>query len=211
MRSTLGSFYARRGQVAEAEAEDKEALRLSGQYAPAAINLADLYRQLKCFRPIGVEVLRGEEATFGGDRGRRDGDAERVLRTAVVASAGDAGLHHALGLTLIRQGRRGAALDELRKAAELAPDQVRYVYVYAVALHSAGRADDAISVLKETLARHPDDPDTLRALIAFNRDAGDAAAALNYAERLARITPNDRDLAGLLKTLRRAAKKPDGP
>ncbi|MGZ9112521.1 MAG: tetratricopeptide repeat protein, partial [Rhodoplanes sp.] len=112
-RSTLGSFFARRGQVAEAEADYKEALRLSRQFAPAAINLADLYRQLK-----------------------RDGDAETVLRAAIAGSAGDAGLHHALGLTLVRLERRGAALDELRKAAELAPDDGRYAYVHAVALHS---------------------------------------------------------------------------
>lgn len=51
----------------------------------------------------------------------------------------------------------------------------------------------------------------MRALIGFNRDAGNAAAALAYAERLARITPNDRDLAGLIEALRHAAKKTDGP
>jgi predicted CXXCH cytochrome family protein len=187
-RSTLGSFYARRGQISDAEAEYKSALRLSGQYAPAAINLADLYRQLK-----------------------RDGDAESVLRAAVASSPGDAGLHHALGLTLVRLGRRNDAVDELRKAAELAPDQARYAYVYAVGLHSGGRAGEAISVLKESLSRHPDDRDTLRALIGFNRDAGNAAAALDYAERFARISPHDRDLAGLIETLRRAANKPEGP
>ncbi|HEX5865053.1 MAG TPA: tetratricopeptide repeat protein [Casimicrobiaceae bacterium] len=187
-RSTLGSFFARRGQVAEAEAEYKEALRLSGQFAPAAINLADLYRQIK-----------------------RDGDAETVLRAAIAVSPSDPGLHHALGLALVRRGRHAEALDELRKAAEFAPDDGRYAYVHAVALHSAGRADDAISVLKENLTRHPDEPDTLRALIAFNRDRGDVAAALDYAERLARITPNERDLAGLIEALRRAAKKSDGP
>ena len=187
-RSALGSFYARRGQISDAEAEYKSALRLSGQYAPAAINLADLYRQLK-----------------------RDDDGESVLRAAVAASVGDAGLHHALGLTLIRLGRRADALDELRKAAELAPGQARYAYVYAVGLHSTGRAGDALTVLGESLTRHPDDRDTLRALIGFNRDAGNAAAALAYAEWLARITPNDRDLAGLIEALRHAAKKPDGP
>ena len=49
------------------------------------------------------------------------------------------------------------------------------------------------------------------ALISFNRDAGDAAAALRYAERLATIVPGNRDLAALIETLRQAAKKPDGP
>jgi hypothetical protein len=45
-------------------------------------------------------------------------------------------------------------------------------------LHSAGRAGDAMVVLKENLARHPIDRDTLLALVTFNRDAGDIASAL---------------------------------
>ena len=91
----------------------------------------------------------------------------------------------------------------MRRAAELEPDRARYAYVYAVALHSAGRGDEAMRVLKEGLARHPDDRDTLLALVSFSRDAGDIAAALEYAERLARITPGDRDLTALIENLRR--------
>src|SRR5262249_20675835 len=45
-RAALANFYARRGLPADAEPEYKAALHLSAQYAPAAINLADLYRQL---------------------------------------------------------------------------------------------------------------------------------------------------------------------
>ena len=115
-RSTLGNFYARRRLTADAEGEYKAALRLSPQYAPAAINLADLYRQLG-----------------------RDGDGESVLRTAITSSGQDAGLHHALGLTLTRQKRADDALSEFRTATELEPDRSRYAYVYAVALHSSGR------------------------------------------------------------------------
>ena len=45
-RTTLGSFYrAASGRTAEAEAEYKAALRSSPQFPPAAVNLADLYRQ----------------------------------------------------------------------------------------------------------------------------------------------------------------------
>ena len=44
-RSALGRFLLQRGQVTEAETEYKAALRLSPAYAPAAVNLADLYRQ----------------------------------------------------------------------------------------------------------------------------------------------------------------------
>jgi predicted CXXCH cytochrome family protein len=183
-RSTLGNFYAHRRLTGDAENEYKAALRLSPQYAPAAINLADLYRQLG-----------------------RDGDGERVLTTAIASSGRDAGLHHALGLTLIREKRPDKALDELRIATELEPDRTRYAYVYAVALHSSRRVDEAAKVLKENLARHPGDRDTLLALVTFSRDAGDIGAALEYAEQLSRLAPNDRDLTRLTDDLRARLKK----
>jgi predicted CXXCH cytochrome family protein len=178
-RSTLGNFYARRGLFPDAETEYKAGLRLSPKYAPAAINLADLYRQLG-----------------------RDGEAESVLRTAIATSLQDAGLRHTLALTLTRQKRPDDALAEFRVATELEPDRLRYAYVFAVALHSAGRFDESIKVLKESLTRHPGDRDTLLALVTFNRDAGDIGAALQYAEQLTRLAPNDRELNNLIENLR---------
>ena len=185
-RSMLGSFYAQRGATAEAETEYKAALGLSHQYTPAAINLADLYRRLQ-----------------------RETDGENVLRGAIAAVPQDAGVHHALGLTLVRLKRLDEALDELRRAAELAPEQARYAYVYAVALHSAGRGSEAMTALKDSLARHHDDRETLLALISFSRDAGDPRTALEYAEQLARIAPTDQTIAGLIETLRQQIKKPE--
>jgi predicted CXXCH cytochrome family protein len=185
-RSALGGFFTKRGRSADAEAEYKAALRLSPQYAPAAVNLADLYRGI------------GREA-----------DGESVLRAALTAAPQDSGLHHALGLTLVRLKRTDEALEELRRAAELDPEQARYAYVYAVGLHSAARAGEAIAVLKESLTRHPNDRDTLQGLMTFSRDSRDMSAALDYAERLARIAPGDSNLARLIEDLRRQVKTPD--
>jgi len=184
-RSTLGSFYARRGRHTDAEVEYKAALRLSPRYAPAAINLADLYRQLG-----------------------RDGEGENVLRAAIENSPQDAGLHHALGLTLTRLKRYQESLDQLQRAVELDPDRARYAYVYAVGLHSAGHADDAMAVLKASAVRHPNDRDTLLALVSYSRDTGDFASALEYAERLALAMPGDLSLSALIENLRRQTQVP---
>jgi len=184
-RTTLANFYARRGLDGDAETEYKAALRLSPQFTPAAANLADVYRKQE-----------------------RDRDGEKVLRAAIARMPNDPGLHHALGLTLIRLKQLDEALFELHRAAELGPDQARFIYVYAVALHSAGRGDEAISVLKNGLARHPGNHDILLALIAFSRDAGDLVSALEYAERLARVEPDDRNLANFVEELRRRIEKP---
>lgn len=181
-RLTLGAFHARRGQTAEAETEYKAALRLSPQFAPAWVNLADLYRQ----------TGRNEES-------------EKTLRAGIEALPDNAALRHALGLTLVRLKRNDEALAELRRAAEVEPGNARYAYVYAVGLNSAGRSDDAIAVLKDSLARHPGDRDTLTALVSFSRDAGDHAAALDYAQRLARMMPDDRGLAALIEQLKAQA------
>jgi Tfp pilus assembly protein PilF len=85
--------------VTEAETEYKAALRLSRQFTPAVINLAELYRRLG-----------------------HDADAEAVLRTALTTAPEDAGVLHALGLTLVRLNRSDEALDLLRHAAELGAD-----------------------------------------------------------------------------------------
>lgn len=180
-RTTLGNFAARQGNFGEAEAEYRAAIRLDPLFSAAAVNLADLYR----------------------GRGR-DGDGEGVLREAIARSPQDAALHHALGLTLVRLKRPGDALDELRRAAELEPERARYGYVYAVALQSAGQRDEALAVLKSSVQRHPNDRETLSALISLSREAGDATAALNYAERLGQLSP-DAGLSALIEELRKLA------
>jgi Flp pilus assembly protein TadD len=67
-----------------------------------------------------------------------------------------------------------------------------------------------VSALKENLVRHPDDRDTLVALIGFSRESGDLSSALEFAERLQRIAPDESGLAALIQDLRLQVKKP-GP
>ena len=183
-RVTLGNFYARRRLTNDAEAEYQAALRLEPQFTAAAINLADLYRQ------VG-----------------KDSEGRQVLQAAILTSPREASLHYALGLELVREKQLDGALDELRQAAELGPDQARYGYVYAVALNSAGRPGDAIAALKQNLQRHPNDRDTIQALISFSRDAGDLQSALDYAKLLTQIVPNSPDLNSLIEDLTRQLQK----
>jgi predicted CXXCH cytochrome family protein len=179
-RTTLGAFYARRGRNSEAEAEYKASLRLSPQFTGASINLADLYRQTG-----------------------REGDGEKVLRSAIDATPSDGGLHHALGLSLVRLKRLDDALVELGRAAELDRHSARYAYIYGVALHSAGRQQEAIAQLKRSLAEHPENREIIMAIVNYSREAGDTAAALQYAEQAARMAPGDPAIKGMVEELRR--------
>lgn len=159
-RTNLGSLFAARGQGPQALAELRRALELDPGYVPATVNLAD--------------ALRGN----GDDTG-----AEAVLRAGLQRSPRVASLHHALGLTLVRQQRKPDALIELRRAATMEPDNVRYGYVLALALHDGGDTAQAVRVLERIAVRTPDRA-VLQALVEFEQRQGHAASAARWAERL---------------------------
>jgi Flp pilus assembly protein TadD len=179
---SIGAFLAERGRIAEAETAYRAGLRLDPGSAPLMVNLADLYRATD-----------------------RDGEAEPLLRQAIAAQPDFAPGYHALGLLLARQHDMPNALAALQKALVLAPEDARYAYVYAVALNSAGKSADALTILKQANARHPADVDILVALVTMSRDAGDRQGAIGYARELVRIAPNDPQAKALLQSLGGAA------
>jgi cytochrome c-type biogenesis protein CcmH/NrfG len=69
----------------------------------------------------------------------------------------------------VRRHDYPGALDLLRRAHELMPDNVRYAYVYAVALNSNGAAGEALALLVEA---YPADREVLMALVSIARDQG---------------------------------------
>jgi len=165
-QTNLGNMYAARGEFDKAVSAYQTAIDLDTGYVPGYVNLADLYRS------------RGKDA-----------EAEKRLRRAAEVAPENADVHHALGLTLVRQKRTDQALKELRLASTLNPDNARYIYVYAVALNSTGKPEQAIMVLQGAHNAHPDNADILRALVAFHRDSGNQQAARDFAEKLQAISP----------------------
>ena len=55
----------------------------------------------------------------------------------------------------------------------LEPGNARFAYVYAVALHSAGRVDAAIGTLEKALVAHPNDRNILEAFASFQEARGE--------------------------------------
>ena len=132
----LANLFRESGDIERSEAFYLHALNREPRLTSARANLADLYRSM-----------------------RRDDEAEQVLREGLSLNEDDASLHHSLGLLLVRDNRHSDALRELKIAAELQPDNSRFIYVYAVALNSLGQADTAIQVLRDAQQRFPSDPD----------------------------------------------------
>jgi predicted CXXCH cytochrome family protein len=178
---SLGNLRMRQGRSQEGIASYERALSLDPRFAGAYVNLADAYRQL------------GREA-----------DGEKLLRRGLTLLPRAADLHHALGLLLVRNDDKVAALKELGAAAKLAPESARYAYVYAIGLYSAGKRDAALAQLRAADAHHPYDLDILGALVSMHREAGKPKDALPYARKLAEILPDDPGVKQLLAELERA-------
>jgi Flp pilus assembly protein TadD len=91
----------------------------------------------------------------------------------------------------------------LRRTHQLAPDNARYAYVYAVALDSTGAHSDALALLEQTHRQHPADGDVLFPLVSVARDAGNLNAALLHARELVDRYPADPQFRALLQELQR--------
>jgi tetratricopeptide (TPR) repeat protein len=171
--TNLGNFWSSRGDAVQAERSYREGIELDPAFGPAYANLADLMRSTS-----------------------RDKDAEATLRAGLRVAEGTAALHHALGLTLVRQKKTAEALRELALAVKEAPDDARYAYVYGVALRDSGKAKEGIETLESALTRHPGDRDLLLALAGYAREAGDSEKEASYLGRLRAIDPSDPAFTG---------------
>ncbi len=174
----LGTVAALTGDLDEAIARYQTALRLDPTTEVAAANLADLYRQQ------GLE-----------------GDAEGVLVSGLGHAPGSAPLHHALGLSRVRQRRLPEALESLERAAGLDPGEPRYAFVLAVALYDAGQQHLARDLLARNLDRDPSDRSSLAALAAWAASKAEREVVLGYARKRLDIEPQDPETLALVRQL----------
>jgi Flp pilus assembly protein TadD len=178
----LGVLAASLGRVEEAERAYREALARAPEFVPAYVNLADLYRTLA-----------------------RDDEGERLLREGLTVVPDSPELWHSLGLLLARAQRTPEALDALARAAASETATARYLYVYGVALDSTGDTRRALEVLEDAHRSHPGDREILLALATIHRDRGSYESAVEYAARLAELSPWDPNVRDFADQLRRRA------
>jgi len=174
----LGLLHIRQAEPDAAEAEYRTALRLDPTFVPALTNLADLDRM------SGKDALAAEQ-----------------LRKALLIEANNADVTHALGLLLVRQHNYTDALPLLRRASELAPENIRYSYVYAIALNAVGSPGQSMALLERIHQQHPADRAVLIALVSGARNAGDLQTAVTHARELVALNPNDPQAQELLFNL----------
>ena len=158
--NNLGMLYADKGDWSSAETALKRAIAMDPGWSMSSLNLADVYQK------------QG-----------RENESQELIRNVLVHEPENAIAYHDLGLSKLRQHDINFAIGALKKAAVLDPGNVRYAYVYAVALEKNGQFLRAIQILRTALARFPDDTDLVSALTAFCKRHGVASCATGSVDR----------------------------
>lgn len=163
----LALLRLRQGRADEAEQAWVQAIETE-PYAPAyPLNLADLYR------------AQGREQAV-----------EQLLSEGLERMPNEGMLHYALGLSLVRQQQRQAAMEHLRRAWEFQPDDPRTGYVLAVGLEP-NEPEMALEILSQAAKLHPNDRDLLWAGASFSFHHARPTLAREFVSALLKRDPND--------------------
>jgi predicted CXXCH cytochrome family protein len=130
--------------------------------------------------------------------------AEAAYREALHLHPEHGPALHALGLLKVREGDLEAAIGLLGRAAAQESGDWRHRYVYAIALHDAGRGSDAVRELTALAEASPGLPPVLLALSEYTLELGDQAAARAWARKLVAADPDNTGFRRWLARLERA-------
>ena len=180
----LAVLHNDRGETAAAEAEYRTALRLDPDFTPARLNLSTLLNGLS-----------------------RNADAERVLRDGIARVPAQGELQYSLGLLLAEEQRVAEAEIALGRAADLLPERARVRYNHALALQQLGRRDEAETELRRAQSLDPNDAGIVYALAVVYAQQRDWRRAVDSAERLATIAPDDPRVQAFVADIRRRARE----
>lgn len=179
-QAAIAMYALNQGDTEQALKALKKALEIEPGYAPALLNLADLYRGL-------------------GDEEK----AQETLSKAMLVAPDSGAIQHSFGLYWIRQGQLETALGYLKAATEQDDSVVRYAYVYAVALESSGQLESAIKTLEAANERWPNQYDVLLSIILYLEKTERASESWPYLSNLSAIAPNDPEVKRRVANMRR--------
>lgn len=209
--SLLGVALKNTGELLDAEAAYRSAIRIDPKYEEAYYNLGVLLRD----RPSEAQALlmtaleldpvyacAHRELGFLMSRRAPDAQAETHLRKAIELDPNDAWAHIYLGTHLWRCTEVDAAVKEFSAAKDLAPE-------WAVPLWSLGNIyesgsmdlDLAQSFFERALLLEPDDWSALKGLARIFEKRGQTDLAREYITRAMLQDPSDEKSLSLLKKI----------
>jgi Tfp pilus assembly protein PilF len=165
-RHNLGILYANLGQPDRARENYEAAIAIDNLFYPSKVNLAILYSQMGRNRDAET-LLRSVLAARPGDpevayslglllaEEKRYGEALGFLKTATRGTPERSRAYYNLGLLQQRLGDAPEAERSLRRALELEPRNLDYLYAAADLYVKAGRLDEARKIAERMIAAHP--------------------------------------------------------
>jgi len=207
-----GADLERAGKIAEAIAEQQEALRVDPKAVQAHINLISLYGRLDQYEPAaehyraGIDLDRNQ-ADLHYNYGvlllkqRKPEDAETAFRAALEINPYYAEAHTNLGSLYEQQGRLDDAFQQFEEAVENRPNyRVAHFHMGRIRANQRNYGEAIQHFLKTLTPEDENTPRYLYALAATYARAGDIAEALKYA-RTARAQAAARGQAELLASI----------
>jgi len=176
--TNLGNLALTLQKPEEAKAHYLQAISIEPIFAPAYVNLADLYRN------------QGNEEA-----------AQKTLKQGLAVNNESADLHYALAMSLIRTKQKEAALGHLKNAANFAKNNANYSFTYALLLQDLGDMPHAISALEHAFTLAPNNPDISYSLAQWYAGEENYAQALFYARNLARLVPGNQQVQQFIQQL----------
>ena len=156
----LGLFYTNRKMPKKALKAYEEALHLQSQFIPAYINYSNFL------------MMQGKNK-----------EAFEILQKGIKNAPAVGILHHALGLWYIRNKESAKAIEALKKAVKLAPDNARFAYVYAISIGTK-EPKKAIEILEKAYAKHNGDLQIVSALAYYYKQIGNSKMSKEYEQKL---------------------------
>jgi tetratricopeptide (TPR) repeat protein len=127
----------------------------------------------------------------------RPAEAERELLLALAGQPDDPYALALLALSRSDQRKGPEALDAVRQAIGLAPDQAYFHYVHAITLHRLDRDEDARHAIDEALRLDPSDADHFSLLASIELARRNWPSALDAAEQALALNPEHINAANL--------------
>ncbi|MBB3398129.1 MULTISPECIES: tetratricopeptide repeat protein [unclassified Rhizobium] len=181
-QSNYGVFLFGQQRIPEAEAAFRRSISLDPTLEGSRVNLAEFYRAI----------------------GRND-KSEQTYAEAISISPERADLRYGHGLSLVREKALTDAIAELEEAVRLDAGNSRYQTTLAVALDSVGRTEDALNRLDRWAATG--DAAIIGLALQYSFKLQRLPEALQFAERMAQLRPQDQQILDLLRQLRQAVNQ----
>lgn len=167
MHDSFGGALFENGQLDEAIAQFKEALRINPKYSGAKRN-------------IGIVFLK---------QGKID-ESIKVLTEVVNSKGNQPKAHNYLGLAYAEKGELDKAIQHYKEAIRLKPDYVEAIGNLGIALKEHGQATEAIKEWKRALLLKPDEPNIHYNMGLAMAEQGDYDQAIRHFNASLTAEPN---------------------